>query len=59
MNPALIILVLIGVVILWFLCSFLFIPLGKIVKRIISDAFNTMKKDDNNSSVIKEENENA
>jgi uncharacterized membrane protein len=46
MNPALIILVLIGVVILWFLLSFVFYPLGKMVYRIYKDAIDEINRKD-------------
>lgn len=46
MNPALIILVLIGVVILWFLLSFIFYPLGKMVYRIYKDAIDEINRKD-------------
>jgi len=53
MNPAFIILVVLGVVCLWFLSSFVFIPLGKLVYRVVKDAFDALDKNDN-----KEEKEN-
>jgi hypothetical protein len=47
MNPAFIILVIFGAVILWFLLSFVFIPLGKLVYRVIEDAIDIMNKEEN------------
>lgn len=47
MNPAFIILVILGSVLLWFLLSFLFIPLGKLVYKVIKDAIDIMNKEDN------------
>ena len=46
MNPAFIILVILGVILLWFLSSFVFIPLGKLVYRVVKDAIDIMNKDD-------------
>lgn len=48
MNPALVILVLLGAIALWFLMSFVFFPLGKLLYRIWKDAIDEMNKDDNN-----------
>ena len=47
MNPAFIILVILGVILLWFLSSFVFIPLGKFVYKVVKDAIDIMNKDDN------------
>lgn len=44
MNPAFIILVLFGVITLWFLLSFAFIPLGKLVYKVVKDAIDIMNK---------------
>ena len=46
MNPALIILVLIGVVVLWFLLSFVFYPLGKTIYRVYKDAIDEINRKD-------------
>lgn len=46
MNPVLIILVLLLAVVLWFLLSFLFYPLGKIVNRIFKDAVDEINRED-------------
>lgn len=45
--PAFWILVLLGLVLLWFLLSFLFKPLGKFFGRLWSDAMEAMNEDDN------------
>lgn len=45
MNPAFVILVLLGVVILWFLLSFAFIPFGRFLYQIWKDAIDEMNKD--------------
>lgn len=50
MNPAFVILVLLGAVVLWFLLSFVFIPLGKFVYRIYKDAMNQMERDNDNTT---------
>ena len=47
MNPVFIILVIIGAILLWFLLSFVFIPLGKLVYKVVKDAIDIMNKDDN------------
>lgn len=47
MNPVFIILIILGAILLWFLLSFAFIPFGKLVYRVIKDAFDIMNKDDN------------
>lgn len=46
MNPAFILIVLIVLVVLWFLLSFAFRPLGKFVYRIWKDADDAMNKED-------------
>lgn len=45
MNPAFILLVLLGVVAVWFLLSFAFIPIGKFVYRIWRDAVDSIKEE--------------
>lgn len=47
MNPVFIILVLFGAVILWFLLSFAFIPLGKLIYKVFKDAIDIMNKEEN------------
>lgn len=47
MNPAFIILVILGTILLWFLLSFVFIPLGKLVYKVVNDAIDIMNKDEN------------
>lgn len=54
MNPAFIILVILGVILLWFLSSFVFIPLGKLVYKVVKDAIDIMNKDDNEEEKEKE-----
>lgn len=43
MNPVFIFLVVVAAIILWFLLSFVFFPLGKLVYRIWKDAMNNIK----------------
>jgi len=43
MNPIFIFLVVVATVILWFLLSFVFFPLGKLVYRIWKDAMDNIK----------------
>ena len=47
MNPALIILIVIASILLWFLLSFAFNPLGKLIYRIGKDAVDEMNKEEN------------
>ena len=47
MNPAFIIIVIIVVVVLWFLLSFAFFPIGKILKRIWKDAVDEINREEN------------
>ena len=46
MNPAFIILVILGAIILWFLLSFVFMPLGRFVYKVVKDAFDIMNKEE-------------
>lgn len=47
MNPAFILLVLLALVALWFLCSFAFYPLGRLLSRIWKDAKDEINRQDN------------
>lgn len=59
MNPALIILIIIGVIILWFLIAKLFKPIGNIVYKVGNNAIETMKKDtDKKVNILTDVNEN-
>lgn len=46
MNPAFILLVLLGSVVVWFLLSFAFIPIGKFIYRIWKDAVDSINKEE-------------
>ena len=46
------ILIILGVIILWFLCSSLYRPLGKFVGRIINDARDAMDDEPKNERRI-------
>ena len=46
MNPAFVILVLLGTVVLWFLLSFVFYPFGRFLYRIWKDAIDEMNKEE-------------
>ena len=46
MNPALLILVILVLIILWFLLSFLYKPLGKLVHSIWKDAVDIINEND-------------
>ena len=54
MNPALLIIVLIVLVALWFLLSFLFRPMGKFTYRIKKDAIDKINKKEEKSQEEKE-----
>ena len=47
MNPVFVILVILAVIILWFLFSFVFFPLGKLIYRIGKDAIDEMNREEN------------
>lgn len=47
MNPVFIILVILAAIILWFLLSFAFNPLGKLIYQIGKDAIDKMNKEEN------------
>lgn len=42
MNPAFIILVIIGASLLWLICSFLYVPIGKFFNRLLKDSNRAM-----------------
>lgn len=46
MNPAFFILVALGAVALWFLLSFVFYPLGRLIYRIWKDAVDEINRND-------------
>ena len=46
MNPFLLVLILIASVLLWFILSFLFQPLGKYFYGLYEDAINKIKKEE-------------
>lgn len=48
MNIVFYLLVLVFAVILWFLLSFIFFPLGKYLYNIFKEAINEMNRDDDN-----------
>ena len=50
MNPVLVFLIILATVVLWYLLSFLFYPLGKLLNRIHNDAINEMNRDDEESN---------
>ena len=54
MNPALILIVIILAIVLWFLLSFVFIPLGKFLYRIGKDTSDIMNKEFNDEKENKE-----
>lgn len=47
MNPAFVILVILAAVLLWFLLSFVFYPLGRLLYRLWKDAIDEMNREDN------------
>lgn len=54
MNPAFVILVILGAILLWFLLSFVFFPLGKLIYRIWKDAVDEMNREDKKEKGEKE-----
>lgn len=44
--PAFILLIIIGAIVLWFLCSFLYKPIGRLVGAIIRDVQESIKDED-------------
>ena len=46
MNPVLMFLILLAMVLLWFLLSFIFYPLGKIAYRIYKDVVDEINRKD-------------
>lgn len=46
MNPALLILIILLLIAIWFLASFLYKPLGKLIHSIWKDAIDTMNEND-------------
>ena len=46
MNPVFIFLVILGAIVLWFLLSFVFYPLGKFIYRIGKDAMDEMNREE-------------
>lgn len=47
MNPVFVFLVVLGAVVLWFLLSFVFFPIGKFIYRIGKDAIDEMNREEN------------
>lgn len=54
MNPVFLFLVILGAIILWFLLSFVFFPLGRLCYRIWKDAIDEINKQDENIKAEKE-----
>lgn len=46
MNPAFVLLVLLSTALLWFLLSFAFRPIGKVLSRLWQDAIDEMNRED-------------
>ena len=46
LNPFLVILILLGAIILWFLLTFAFKPIGKLTGKIIDDAIKTINEEE-------------
>lgn len=47
MNPVFVILIILTAILLWFLLSFVFFPLGKLLYRVWKDAIDEMNREDN------------
>lgn len=54
MNPVLIFLILLTAVILWFLLSFIFIPLGQFIAKIINNTLNKIFYEETSEKMSKE-----
>lgn len=46
MNPVFYLLVILGAFVLWFLFSFAFYPLGKIICKLVKNVMNNMSKEE-------------
>jgi hypothetical protein len=57
-NPVFVFLVILGAVVLWFLLSFVFFPLGKFIYRIGKDAIDEMNREENKEIKNNDEKEN-
>lgn len=55
MNPAFVIIILLVAILLWFLLSFVFYPLGKLIFRIGQDAIDEMNREDKEKEEDKKE----
>lgn len=58
MNPVFVFLVILGAVVLWFLLSFVFFPIGKFIYRIGKDAIDEMNREENKEIKNNDEKEN-
>lgn len=55
MPLAFILLLLLGLVILWFLLAFLYRPLGKLTKKIYNDSIKEINKEDDEKENVENE----
>ena len=46
MNPVFVLLVILAAILLWFLLSFVFYPLGRIIYRLVKDVVDEIKRED-------------
>lgn len=46
MNPAFLIIVIIIAILLWFLLSFIFIPLGKLIYKVWKNTYDNINKEE-------------
>ena len=46
MNPVLVFIILVASVVLWFLLSFVFFPVGRFIYRLVKDALDEMERED-------------
>lgn len=51
--PAFYLLIFIGAIILWFSFAFLFLPMGRYMKKFFGDAIDIIKKDDDKENIEK------
>ena len=50
MNVVFYFLVAVAIIVLWFCLTFLFKPIGKVVKNVVQDAVDIMTEDDENNN---------
>jgi F0F1-type ATP synthase membrane subunit b/b' len=49
-NPVLFFLIIIGAILLWIICSFVFKPIGKFINRVFANVKNSMLEEENENN---------